>query len=53
MTNKAVVTGGTDAAMNFGTWDGTSAIPFTLNGQTQSLKNQVMHTIYIPLVVRH
>lgn len=54
MSDKAVVSGGSEAAVNFGAWDGKSPMPFTAGGQAEPLKNQVQvsHTVFLPLVVK-
>lgn len=53
MTNNAVVSNNTDAAMLFGGWDGSGGISFSQNGQTQMLENQSVQKIFIPIVVKH
>lgn len=51
-TDQAVLAGGAQGAMDFGGWDGTGAITFTLGGPPQLLGNQNQRKVFLPLALR-
>jgi hypothetical protein len=51
-TDQAVLAGGAQGVMDFGGWDGSGPITFTLGGPPQPLGNGSVRKVFVPLVLR-